>query len=83
MDKHNADPNHELFHQVEVVYPVKIPFDRTKVDFEHELNSSGKEQTRVSLKIPFGVSGTMWEFFYRHLLPDGDGSKNCSVNMYN
>ena len=74
--------NVNLFHLVDVVYPAKIGFDRTNVYFQHEFDSCGKEQTRVRLKIPFGVSGTLQEFFYRHLLENRDGGKNCLVNIY-
>ena len=75
--------NINLFHLVDVVYPVRTLFAMRGADFEHEFDSRGKEQTRIHLKIPCCENVSMLDHFYKHLLAIRDGCKNCLVTLFN
>ena len=66
-----------LFHLVEVVYPARIKFDKTKVNFKHEFDSCGNERTIVYLKIQCRESGPMRDDFYKHLM-----SSKCKCMIF-
>ena len=76
---HPQSYNVNLFHLVDVVYPARIPFDKTKVNFKHEFDSCGKDQTRVCLKIQCRERGSIPDDFYKHLVSSKCKCRNTLV----